>query len=699
MNTPVPSSRRGGMRRPSCLAAGPLAMALAAALATALTACGGGGGGGDDAAPTQPEQPPAPVASTLTGTAATGAPFANAAVQVTDATGATVCDTATGHDGTFRCTLAPTVQRPLLLRAAKDETVLYSATAATGDARANITPLTHIIVTRLAPAGDPAALAGAVQTLTAQALQAQSDALVAALQPLLTALGVSSDPLDGELVANGTGEDKLLDAIAVTVRPDGTAANIEIAVKAVATAANPQPVVVRFRSDAVAVPAMAAVDPAAVSGLPAPSLVADLMQRLTACFALPLSQRVNAPNDTASVVGTANDVIAPACRTLFFNDDPATYLSNGGRVGRSAANTGSFAGLFRSGATGVVFGDGKFEYFRGNGDHVLSAKWRDMQGGTANDTYVARNVNGVLKLIGNQYVYSSAVRPYAQDRELLNTPQFSYYSTGYHIRVDNRTDAAGNPIFSKVLVTSPRGDVYTLLPTAGRALLAIAPDGVNASATSVLRLAAGYRDATSTAAHPSVRETGLVYASPLWTDAEIDALDSRGVWRFEFFHADPAVPNVVQNNRTLTKPYTIAEIRRRPFAELTASARASLIADSVPGYFEFTEPDVAMLGEASDPAWTVPLGALAPSLVSVSGRAPFGSTTPGGLGNRFDDGTGISTTARFATVFCSAQTASDRHCADNGRYAVGTTINFAELWGLGENQVEISKAIGLYRLP
>ncbi len=675
-----------------------LTMACAGALAL-VTACGGGG---DSASPAAPAQP---TATTLTGTAATGAALAGASLRVTDQTGATVCDTTTDVLGTFQCTLPAGTPRPLVLRAAKDETVLYGVSATTGDVRANVTPLTTIIAAKLAPDGNPATLATSVttapQTVTADTLKAQSDALLAALQPLLTALGITTvDPLGGLLVADGTGQDKVLDAIAVTVRPDGTASNIEITVKTVPTTANPDPVSIQFRSSAAAVPALpATVATADLSRIPAPSIVANLMSRLTACYALPLSQRVNAANDTTSVVGTASDVIAPACRTLFVGDDPATYLNGGARVGRSASNTGAFAGLFRSGARGVVFSDGGFEYFRANGDMIVSGKWVDTQNNVSNDTYVVRRVGDELKLIGNQYVYSSAVRPFAQDRELLNSPQLGYFSTGYNLRVDNRTDSTGNPVFSKVLVTSPLGGTITLVPTAGQSLLAIAPDGVTPSSTSVLRLAAGYRDNTVVADHPSVKETALVYASPLRSEDDIRALKDRSLWTFEFFHADTSLPNVTQTNRTLVRPYTIGEIRQRPFAQITAAARTGLIAESMPNYAIIgTTPDVFEFGDASMPTWTVPNGALAPTSLGVSGRAPFGSTTAGVSGNRFNDNTGVASTARFGTVFCSAQTASDKHCATNGQFAIGTSINFIELWGLGQNQVEISKTIGLYRL-
>jgi hypothetical protein len=67
-------------------------------------------------------------------------------------------------------------------------------------------------------------------------------------------------------------------------------------------------------------------------------------------------------------------------------------------------------------------------------------------------------------------------------------------------------------------------------------------------------------------------------------------------------------------------------------------------------------------------------------------------------GNRYDDANGVSSAARYGTVFCSAQTNADKHCAGSGLYAIGTTLNLIELWVLDSRQVEISKKVALYKL-
>lgn len=661
--------------------------------AAALAACGGGGG--DDPAP-------APVATTLSGTAATGAPFAGAALQVTDATGATVCDTTTAADGSFSCTLAPTAARPLVLRAVKDDQMLYSATATAGDTRANVTPLTTIIAARLAPNGDPSKLAAAPQSITAAALQAQVTALVAALQPLITALNVTVDPIVGEFTANGTGQDKLLDSISVTVQPSGTAANIEVTVKTLPTSANAQPEPLKFSSSDATLPTVSSTVAAAVAPVPTPSKVADLFARLNACYALPLTQRIDsATSDTTSAIGTASNVKAAVCRGLFQNSDPGSFISNKVGVGRNANNGGAFASMFRAGATGLQWTAGDVEFFRANGDMIITYKWVDTAGNQDFDQIAAHaDSDGTLRVVGNSNTYPVTIRPVSEDRDLVNTPAFSYYTTGYNIQIDNRT-SNGNPVFSKVVVTPPFGPARTMLPTAGLSFLVIAPDGVTPSGSPVLRLAAAYRN-TAQAGNPQEKEPGLVFSTPQYTEDQIRLLDNNGVWTIEFFHADPGVANVVQYYRTVRRAETIGEIRNtRVFPDLLPAGRAGLIEETqANGYIRFGVPDTLLIDTNGGDGWTVPVGALAPTSASAFGRAPFGSTTTGQQGLRFNDTASIASTARKVTILCSTQTVNDMHCdaGGQGRYAVGTTINMIELWARSPKQVEVSKKFGTYKL-
>ncbi|MET0544583.1 MAG: carboxypeptidase regulatory-like domain-containing protein, partial [Variovorax sp.] len=232
-------------------------LALSGACVLLVSGCGGGGGGGGSG-----YFPTGTSPTILSGVAATGAPFAHAAITVTDQSGATVCATTTDNNGAYACTLAGTTQAPLAIRAVRDDQTLYGASA-TASGIANVTSLTTVIVARLSPDGNPARLAGAIQavpaTVTADTLRAQVAALNSALQPLLGALGEGTiDPIAGVFAANGTGQDKVLDAIVVSVRPDGTAANVEITVKTLPAAADSAPVSIVFRSSDAAIPAFPA---------------------------------------------------------------------------------------------------------------------------------------------------------------------------------------------------------------------------------------------------------------------------------------------------------------------------------------------------------------------------------------------------------------------------------------------------------
>lgn len=70
-----------------------------------LTGCGGGGGGGGTT--------PTPTAQTLSGTAAQGAPIANATVELKDSQGVTD-NTTTDDNGKYSVTV--TMTAPILLK-------------------------------------------------------------------------------------------------------------------------------------------------------------------------------------------------------------------------------------------------------------------------------------------------------------------------------------------------------------------------------------------------------------------------------------------------------------------------------------------------------------------------------------------------------------------------------------------------------
>ena len=686
---------------------------LSAVTLALLSACGGGGGGSGGGFGFIPpassgggggDQPAA--ATTLSGTVATGAAFAGAALTVFDQTGAKVCEVTTTAEGTYSCSLPAGTKAPLVIQAVRDDLTLYSTTASTATGTTNVTPLTTIIVAQLSPNGDPSQLAAAIQAdagaVTAGSIGDQVAKLVAALQPLLSALNLSIDPMSGEFTANGTGQDRLLDAINVSVRPDGTAANIEITVKALPAGEDSPPVSIVFRSGDAVIATLPPVDTASLVSPPTPAMVQALLDRINACYALPLAQRVDSPIESdGNAYGSAANVVAPACRTLFVGDDPANFVSAGAPVGRvSSGARRSFESLFRFGPTNLKHDRGNFEYFHANGDIALTFRWTDVIGNTDNDFINAKIVDGALKLTGNSNTYRAAVRPQLEKKDYLKHQNLVFHSVGYAISIDNVRDGNGDPILSKVGATTASlpGKELVLVPKTGLSTLVLTPDGTAGSAlnSALWRMSARYLDPAQTGS-PSDFENANLFATPPYTDEQLGKIADQTVWKLEFFRADGTTPNVVQYVRTFSRVPTIAEAVQTPLVELAPALRAELLAESqntargiVFGAPTPSEPNnVDFSADGDLDGWVVPNGALAPTSFGVFGRAP------GPSGARFSETVTVRSTARKAMVYCQPVSGSDAHCvpADNNswQYAQGASLSTFSFTARTARQVDVRK--------
>ena len=686
---------------------------LSAVTLALLSACGGGGGGSGGGFGFIPpassgggggDQPAA--ATTLSGTVATGAAFAGAALTVFDQTGAKVCEVTTTAEGTYSCSLPAGTKAPLVIQAVRDDLTLYSTTASTATGTTNVTPLTTIIVAQLSPNGDPSQLAAAIQAdagaVTAGSIGDQVAKLVAALQPLLSALNLSIDPMSGEFTANGTGQDRLLDAINVSVRPDGTAANIEITVKALPAGEDSPPVSIVFRSGDAVIATLPPVDTASLVSPPTPAMVQALLDRINACYALPLAQRVDSPIESdGNAYGSAANVVAPACRTLFVGDDPANFVSAGAPVGRvSSGARRSFESLFRFGPTNLKHDRGNFEYFHANGDIALTFRWTDVIGNTDNDFINAKIVDGALKLTGNSNTYRAAVRPQLEKKDYLKHQNLVFHSVGYAISIDNVRDGNGDPILSKVVATTASlpGKELVLVPKTGLNTLVLTPDGTAGSAlnSALWRMSARYLDPAQTGS-PSDFENANLFATPPYTDEQLGKIADQTVWKLEFFRADGTTPNVVQYVRTFSRVPTIAEAVQTPLVELAPALRAELLAESqntargiVFGAPTPSEPNnVDFSADGDLDGWVVPNGALAPTSFGVFGRAP------GPSGARFSETVTVRSTARKAMVYCQPVGGSDAHCvpADNNswQYAQGASLSTFSFTARTARQVDVRK--------
>lgn len=673
---------------------------LACVAAVLLAACTPGGD--------RPSPPPPPTTNvTLSGVAATGAPLPGATVTVYDRSGATVATATTGADGSFSVSIPATTQAPLVLHAVSSDQTLVSAFAETRSTRLNITPLTNLVAACLAANGDPLSLRQNSGNVTAANISARIASILGSIRSLRLALGDTTDPLTGEFQANGQGHDRVLQSLAVDIRPAGDRSNIELTVRR----AGADTLRSSFTSAACTPPEIPG--PINEIDLPPPAIddmLVDLTKRLNACYALPLSQRVSGVSGTATaVVGTASAVIAPACRTLFLADDPASFLNGGARVGRDANGNGAFNSLFRSDATGARWENLRLEFLRDNPtrDPVFSYRAVDTQNNVLHDTLVARMVGGKLQLVGNQYIYSAGVRPFYQDREFLNQPAADFISTGYDVQIANRVDASGNPVFAKVEVTAPNGTKRIFRPDAGRAALSAERANGTLSGTSVLRLAGRFKNA-STAGNPAQFETSLNFESPQFTEEQIRAYPEQGIWTFEFFHVDTTQANVVQRSRTIARAATLEEGAVLTLAQMTEAAKAELRGRSAAtGRITFgppsaTTPNVADLSTAGGgDFWTVPAGAAAPSRIIVFGLGP----DPDGMGPLtrpgYDDAVDVAANTRKVVVTCSRASAADNHCDSSTgvtQYAQNTTFTNVQLFSSTPRLAGAGKMYALYYL-
>lgn len=634
-------------------------------LATMLTACGGSSTTADA------NPPAAPASITLGGTAATGAPFDGADISIFDKTNTKVGSGRTEANGSYAITLSAGATAPFVLQAVRDDLTLVSVAADSSSSTINITPITNLIASRLSSSGNPANLATELKAnpdlLDPVKVNASVDEIVALLKPLLDAVGATANPLTGKFAADGTGSDRALDSLLITITPSSaTSANIEVAVKQL-TADGAQPAPVQFTSGATRT-APATALPAVTSADLLPSgtapLIASLLQRMTACFALPATERVNTPNPASAA---ASDVKAPACKGIFYNDDPATYKGNGKLVGVGPKT--SFNGLFRDGATGMVFDRGGYEFTRGNGDLVVSYRSTDKAGNVSNDTFAVRADNAAtptkLGLIGNQYDYDGSVMAYHQLREFPKYASYNYYSTGYAFNIP----AIDN--VKKVVVTSPKGNQITLVAGSGSSILTFPKKGISplaASGASFMRLRGVYADAANSA-DPAALDVSQFFAATRAEDAEIASYAAQSTWKFDYYTGvDIATTTLAatQYHKTRARPLTIAELQTQGLASLTPAMVADMKTETVGN-------GIPLDPQPADLSWEVPDGALAPTQIRLWGRVKADTS------KNFDDVASVASSARTGLIACTKATVQDLHCDSSG-YAPGLEATGVHLW-------------------
>lgn len=690
-----------------------IAVAILGTALMVLHGCGGGTGGAVD------------DTITMSGVAATGAAFVGATVEVSNSSGIVGTSDPVGSTGKFSFKLTKGAKPPFVLKASRtnaDGAVesLVSVYSGSGiGASANITPISNLIASRLSPSGDPlklaAELAAAPTALDAAKINAKVLEVQTILAPILAATGTTaSDPLTSDFPTDGTGYDRLLDSVKITVTPSSaTTTNIEIGVKQQLADTAP-PITIQFNNTngLAAIPVIPTIDATTLVASGTSALIAQHLAQLTTCYALPLTTRVNGVVVSNNATGTAANVIAPDCRNAFFGNDPGNFKSNGNLVGRDSNNNGAFAGLFRNGATGVVFSQGTYEFTRQNGDVVIGYKSKDVLGNEAHDTLVVRkDTDGKLKQIGNQYAFGGGISAYAQLREFPNQAASTYYSTGYTINVPLIT-TSGRTV-THVIVTTPKNTYVTLIRgsdgmvfpklnasrqtvQADGSTLSTAIPGMGASGTSFIRVRSEYADTASVAAHPATRDTGLFFTPTESTEAEVASFGNQSVWTLNYYSGGTAAPLLegTQSYKTRVRALTIGEMRTKKWANLNATAVAFLQSNYVSGTNSTTLPSTNLV----TPVWEVPVGALPPTGVTL-----FGSTrvNDASLNTdprvQFNDSVTVGSTVRTAVIGCSNGN-NETHCALPG-YKAYSRMGGLHLWARDPAGNEFAHFYTGYNLP
>ena len=382
--------------------------------------------------------------------------------------------------------------------------------------------------------------------------------------------------------------------------------------------------------------------------------IADLLARLNTCYGLPIASRV------ASGCTTAAQITAPECKDVFFNNDPAQFRTNGSVV----SSTGSFTGIFTNGGTGLLFDRGAYEFTRANGDFVVSYRTTSVSGSVNPDNTVSARLStdGKLRAIGNQFQFSGSISPFAQFRRFLSQTGADYHATGYSASINNTT-SGGVPIFDRVVVTAPTGEIFTLKSNPGGSSLGVVRPNNTVSNSNVFRMRGEFTDPANAANDPALADTGLLWAPTRYTNAQIEALPAQAVWKYEYYLAsNPNVIAATQTYRARLRALTLPEFRAKPLATFTDTMITNLrAATQNVNNARFVPTPVS--GPVAF-AWVVPTGAQPVTSTTIFGNINGGAT--------FNDSTNVATTARSSAVACSTQSTADLHCsganfATNGR--------------------------------
>ncbi|HEX2949068.1 MAG TPA: hypothetical protein VHV83_05815 [Armatimonadota bacterium] len=557
-------------------------LALVSAVAGALAISGCGGGGSTSSASNT---------SSVSGVAATGAPFVNATVTLTDASGTTRTAT-TGADGSYTIDVtgltAPFVIKVSGIVGDTNQTLVSVqdvAPSAGQTVTVNVTPLTHALAAALSSNGDPLLLSPTQDKATIIANIANVKAFLRqALINVLTTASVDSsnfDPISTKFTPDHTGIDKVIDNLHVDVASDGTVsisntgaagAMVDDMGETTSLSSSQQQTsltnaLLTFKkgvTDFTHAPLVR------VEATLADDSIADNARALlNQCFAVSAAQR-----------GTiAGNNIATACQPL------AAIVSNGYlNNGRTAAQ--EFDSLLSNSAMdNAVFMAPEIVRFYAADRALVRLGFRRTDGVLDSFATVAKNFGTASapswKLYGNQRHYNLFINAVADKRNELNPNATlpSSYNTGFNLYLD--ASAGSGPNISYAVVKGPGlpTNGVVLKPSTGTcSYLTIVDNNGNTGAAQRNSCASFFRMAgvaqSSTATY-SPWGSSPNYAPTMVSDATLQAIKPFDAYVFDI--VDNANNHTYLVDRLQAQPVTVARLPNIHYNVVADATKALLI--------------------------------------------------------------------------------------------------------------------------
>lgn len=445
------------------------------------------------------------TSSTLSGTVATGAPMVGATVEVYSA-GIKVGTATTDSSGKYTTT-ALLAEGPYVIKAVGGDTALFSVQLSADGTSVNVTPLTNLVSTLLSPTGDASKLATEIASDKAIADSSKiSDkkALVKKIvMPVADAIKLASDfdVINTKMDADGTGLDRVLDNVKISIANDASASTIQVMYKVADMDAEPQ--IITFSNSDAGSNVIASVNGVKYSSgdvfdnTLTPKIMA-WVKRGNECNMLPVAERWT---------GTVGSKVLKSsiCKKLFYNDDPSGIVVNGGQTAEQL-----FLGTYSSTkytedtilepeyvystAEGEVLVKVKSKYFNDDGSSYFRNYFFNLT--------IDKNNNNELRFKGNNSKYEATVNSVSYIRYFPYTKGYDQTYSGYEFDIPTAgtrsqvglpsisyKDANGNPItVKKAVVTAPNGLVTHLYNTGLAQLVACRSDTDTACSASSRRI-------------------------------------------------------------------------------------------------------------------------------------------------------------------------------------------------------------------